>query len=82
MRQFDSVGTTEDPKIGFRIGGTITFGGGLALYSGKTIVGGLGLSGDTACATIRRPGKTRINLSLPASPNGAGNPGTHAPASR
>ena len=27
-----------------------TFGGGLALYDGSTAIGGLGLSGDTACA--------------------------------
>jgi hypothetical protein len=40
--------------IGHRIGGTITFGGGLALYTNKgtTAVGGIGLSGDTACAII------------------------------
>jgi uncharacterized protein GlcG (DUF336 family) len=31
-------------------GGTITFGGGLALYRGQSKVGGLGVSGDTACA--------------------------------
>jgi uncharacterized protein GlcG (DUF336 family) len=31
-------------------GGTITFGGGVALYKNKTRVGGLGVSGDTACA--------------------------------
>lgn len=31
-------------------GGTIVFGGGLPLYRGKTRVGGLGASGDTACA--------------------------------
>jgi len=31
-------------------GGTIVFGGGVALYKGKTKVGGLGTSGDTACA--------------------------------
>ena len=36
--------------IGKRVGGTITFGGGLALYSGTNAIGGLGLSGDTACA--------------------------------
>ena len=29
---------------------TSVFGGGLALYSGNTRVGGLGISGDTACA--------------------------------
>jgi uncharacterized protein GlcG (DUF336 family) len=31
-------------------GGTITFGGGLALYREGVRVGGLGVSGDTACA--------------------------------
>jgi uncharacterized protein GlcG (DUF336 family) len=30
-------------------GGIITFGGGVPLYSGGRIVGGLGVSGDTAC---------------------------------
>ena len=46
---YGSFGTVNDPMIGHRVGGTITFGGGLALYSGNTVVGGLGLSGDTAC---------------------------------
>lgn len=32
------------------VGGIITFGGGLPLYSGGRITGGLGVSGDTACA--------------------------------
>jgi uncharacterized protein GlcG (DUF336 family) len=31
-------------------GGAISFGGGVPLYRGKTRVGGLGVSGDTACA--------------------------------
>jgi len=30
-------------------GGIITFGGGVPLYSGGHIIGGLGISGDTAC---------------------------------
>jgi hypothetical protein len=30
-------------------GGSIAFGGGVPLYKGKTRVGGLGVSGDTAC---------------------------------
>jgi uncharacterized protein GlcG (DUF336 family) len=37
----------KGPKI---CGGTIVFGGGVPLYKGKTRVGGLGASGDTACA--------------------------------
>jgi uncharacterized protein GlcG (DUF336 family) len=31
-------------------GGSIAFGGGVPLYRGKTRVGGLDISGDTACA--------------------------------
>lgn len=31
-------------------GGTIAFGGGVPLYRGATRIGGLGVSGDTACA--------------------------------
>ena len=47
---YDKFGTAEDPMIGKRVGGTITFGGGLGLYDGTTAIGGVGLSGDTACA--------------------------------
>jgi uncharacterized protein GlcG (DUF336 family) len=57
-------GTPNDPMVGRRIGGTITFGGGLGLYKGNTIVGGLGLSGDTACADHSVAWQTRINLGL------------------
>ncbi|HEX2279085.1 MAG TPA: heme-binding protein [Candidatus Tectomicrobia bacterium] len=34
---------------GLIAGGIITFGGGVPLYAGGKIVGGLGVSGDTAC---------------------------------
>jgi len=41
----------EDKDKGPKLcGGTIVFGGGVPLYKGKTRVGGLGTSGDTACA--------------------------------
>ncbi len=46
---YGTYGTLLDPMKGKRVGGTITFGGGLGLYSGTTVKGGLGLSGDTAC---------------------------------
>jgi len=36
--------------VGFNPGGVATFGGGVALYSGGQVIGGLGVSGDTACA--------------------------------
>jgi uncharacterized protein GlcG (DUF336 family) len=39
----------QDP-VGKTPGGIITFGGGLALYQGGQVIGGLGVSGDTSCA--------------------------------
>ena len=44
------IGTSSDPIVGGKIGGVNVFGGGLALYdSSGTIIGGLGVSGDTSC---------------------------------
>jgi uncharacterized protein GlcG (DUF336 family) len=44
-------GTSRDPMVGRKIGGVNVFGGGLGLYAaGHTIVGGVGVSGDTSCA--------------------------------
>ncbi len=60
-------GTSGDPMVGQRVGGTITFGGGLGLYQGGTkAVGGLGLSGDTSCADddIARELRKRLDLVL------------------
>jgi len=46
-----NYGTASDPMVGFRVGGVNVFGGGLALYAtGQTIVGAVGVSGDTSCA--------------------------------
>jgi len=43
--------TCLDPNSDTKIcGGAIAFGGGLPLYKGGHIVGGLGVSGDTPCA--------------------------------
>jgi uncharacterized protein GlcG (DUF336 family) len=69
---FATFGTEDDPMIGHRIGGTITFGGGLALYTNKgtTAVGGIGLSGDTACADHSVAWRTRNILNL--APSGLG----------
>lgn len=45
-----AYGTAADPMVGERIGGINVFGGGLALYnSSGTLVGGVGVSGDTSC---------------------------------
>jgi uncharacterized protein GlcG (DUF336 family) len=48
----DCLSRPGDPGTGLGkvCGGTIVFGGGVALYKGQTRVGGLGVSGDTACA--------------------------------
>jgi len=47
------------------LGGTIVFGGGLALYSAQgKIIGGLGLSGDTSCTDHIIAWKVRHNLHL------------------
>jgi uncharacterized protein GlcG (DUF336 family) len=67
---FDQFGTRHDPMIGRRVGGTITFGGGLGLYAGNNAIGGLGLSGDTACADHSTAWRVRNQLGLaPASGN-------------
>jgi uncharacterized protein GlcG (DUF336 family) len=47
----DCLSTPKDMGgLGKVCGGTIGFGGGVPLYKGKRRVGGLGVSGDTACA--------------------------------
>jgi uncharacterized protein GlcG (DUF336 family) len=58
-------GTASDPMVGSKIGGVNVFGGGLALYSmGKTIVGAVGVSGDTSCADHDIAWRVRHALSL------------------
>jgi uncharacterized protein GlcG (DUF336 family) len=62
--QYHLFGTRNDPMVGRRVGGTITFGGGLGLYSGEQAIGGLGLSGDTACADHSTAWRVRNLLTL------------------
>jgi uncharacterized protein GlcG (DUF336 family) len=58
-------GQANDPMIGGRIGGVNVFGGGLALYnSDGTIVGAVGVSGDSSCADHNIAWRTRHNLGL------------------
>lgn len=44
-------GTADDPMAGQKIGGINVFGGGLALYNqAGTLLGAIGVSGDSSCA--------------------------------
>lgn len=63
---FSSWGTQNDPMVGNRIGGMITFGGGVPLVAstGAEPVGGLGVSGDTACRDDRFSRAVREKLGL------------------
>jgi uncharacterized protein GlcG (DUF336 family) len=45
-------------------GGLIFFGGGVPLYRGNTVIGGLGISGDTSCADHEIAKWTRDELGL------------------
>lgn len=59
-----SWGTAFDPLINRRVGGTITFGGGLALVQNGAVVGGLGISGDSACRDDANARYVRSELHL------------------
>jgi hypothetical protein len=61
-------GSGSDPALGKRIGGTITFGGGLALYNDTGPVGGLGISGDSSCADHNVAWRIRQALGLDKTP--------------
>lgn len=67
-----AYGTATDPMIGKVAGGIIVFGGGLALYDGKNVVGGLGASGDTSCADHNIAWRIRQKLKLNKVPAGVG----------
>jgi uncharacterized protein GlcG (DUF336 family) len=53
-------------------GGIITFGGGVALYQGGQVIGGLGVSGDTACADHAISYRMRAGAGLNGTPGGIG----------
>ena len=64
-------GTTNDFMIGKRIGGINVFGGGLALYTADgTLVGAVGVSGDSSCADHNIAWKLRDGLALDNVPAG------------
>lgn len=63
--------------VGFNPGGIITFGGGVALYGNDNqVIGGLGVSGDTACADHSIAYRIRGLLKLNSIPAGVGLNGT------
>jgi uncharacterized protein GlcG (DUF336 family) len=66
-----NYGQPNDPMVGGRIGGVNVFGGGLALYGpGGTLVGAVGVSGDSSCADHNIAWRTRNNLNLDYVPGG------------
>ncbi|MBY0502939.1 MAG: heme-binding protein [Bryobacteraceae bacterium] len=71
-----NYGQPNDPMNGKKIGGVNVFGGGLALYRADgTLVGAIGVSGDTSCTdhVVAWRVRDRLNLDyVPAGPAGAG----------
>ena len=66
-----AVGTEQDPLVGKKVGGVNVFGGGLALYDDRgTLVGALGVSGDSSCADHNVAWKLRHALALDFVPGG------------
>ena len=64
-------GTKNDPMVDERPGGVNVFGGGLALYNAAgTLVGGIGVSGDSSCADHNIAWRTRNLLKLDYVPGG------------
>lgn len=59
----NNYGQPNDPLVGDFVGGVNVFGGGLGLYNGS-IIGGLGVSGDTSCADHMIAWRVRANLGL------------------
>jgi uncharacterized protein GlcG (DUF336 family) len=67
----NNYGQPNDPMVGEKIGGINVFGGGLALYDKTgTLVGGLGVSGDTSCTDHIVAWKTRHALNFDDVPAG------------
>jgi uncharacterized protein GlcG (DUF336 family) len=63
-------GTADDPMTGQKGSGVVVFGGGLALYDGNTIIGALGVSGDTSCGDHNVAWRLRKALGLDKVPGG------------
>jgi uncharacterized protein GlcG (DUF336 family) len=66
----NAYGTPDDPMAGKAASGVVVFGGGLALYDGSTIVGALGVSGDTSPGDHNVAWRVRKALGLDKVPAG------------
>ncbi|MBI3247555.1 MAG: heme-binding protein [Deltaproteobacteria bacterium] len=67
----NNYGKSNDPMVGKKIGGVNVFGGGLGLYdSNDTLIGAIGVSGDSSCADHFIAWRTRDALSLDYVPAG------------
>lgn len=62
--------------IGAVVGGVVTSGGGVPLYLGGRVIGGLGLAGDSACADHTMAYRMRKAAGLDRIPAGVGFNGT------
>jgi uncharacterized protein GlcG (DUF336 family) len=65
---FNPAFQAQGTGVGQVPGGIITFGGGVALYSRGQVIGGLGVSGDTACADHAIAYRMRHLASLDGTP--------------
>ncbi|HZZ60682.1 MAG TPA: heme-binding protein [Roseiarcus sp.] len=66
---FNPAFQAQGTGIGQVPGGIITFGGGVALYKNGQVIGGLGVSGDTACADHAIAYRMRRLAGLDHTPN-------------
>lgn len=67
----NNYGKSNDPMVGKKIGGVNVFGGGLGLYdSNGTLIGAVGVSGDSSCADHFIAWRTRDALGLDHVPAG------------
>jgi len=67
----EDIGMENDPMVGKKIGGVNVFGGGLALYGEDgTLLGAIGVSGDSSCADHNIAWKLRSALGLAKIPGG------------
>ncbi|HEX7079393.1 MAG TPA: heme-binding protein [Gammaproteobacteria bacterium] len=70
-------GTAQDPLVGKFVGGVNVFGGGLALYAQDgTLLGAVGVSGDSSCADHNIAWRLRDALELDNVPGGVAPDGT------